>query len=125
MVTLNVGGSGTATRFHDIRIQRALNEEFDFVTLLAGLRNDFASGLLKDTDEFAANDLALGFRVADISESFKESFTSINNFEFNAGGRHVITLDLFGFTLAQQTMVNKHARQLIPHRLVHDGSGNR
>ncbi|CAB4777005.1 unannotated protein [freshwater metagenome] len=102
-----------------------MNKEFDFLALLAGLGHDFASGLLKDADEFATNDLALGFRVTDISESFKEAFPSINNFEFDTGGRHIVTLDLFGFTLAQQTMVNKYARELIPHRFVHDGSGYR
>ncbi len=33
--------------------------------------------------------------------------------------------DLLGLALPHETRVDEHARELVPHRLVHEGGGNR
>lgn len=89
----------------DIRINRALAQEFDAVEL-AGL-------FFKDADKLAADDLTLLLRVADAAQLIQEA---VNGVDINQISIHLIPEDaddLLRLALAQQTVVDMYAGQLL------------
>jgi len=74
--------------------------------------------ILEDANELLPDDLALGLRVGDAREPGKEALLRLHMHERDVEDA-VERLDhLLGLTLAEQAVVDEHARQLVADRLV-------
>ena len=108
--------AGEATRFDHVRIERALREELGVA--------DLVRVFLEHVDEQPADDLALGFGVADAVELAQEQLRFVG-----VDQRHVVVVaehrdDFFGLALAQQPVVDEDAGQLVADRLVDQDGGD-
>ena len=106
-----------AHAFRNIRIDSPLGQEGNTV-LLAGF-------LLKDTDKLGTDDLALLLRIADTGQLVQEA---VHRVHVNQVGFHLVAEnldDLFGFTFAQQAVVDVHADQLLSDGLDQQRGDNR
>ena len=121
VMALDVRRAGSATGLDDIRIERALNEELNRLAVRTCLGDEIALGRLEHPDEFAADDLALGLRIAHPCECLEEALLRINHDESNAGRCDVVPLDLLRLALAQETVIDEDAGELVAHGLVHQG----
>ena len=116
MVGLDLGrvlGAG----LDDVGVQRALDQESG--VLVVGRH------FLEDADERLADDLALALGVGDVVEGLDEAVGGLHVHEVDAELATERLLDLLGLVHPQQTGVHEDTRQLIAHRLVHEGSGDR
>ena len=68
--------------------------------------------------------MRLVLRVGDAGERVEEPLLRVDDLELDAGGGDVVLLDLLGLALAQQAVVDEHARELVADRLVHDRRGD-
>ena len=119
MVRFDVGRAIAAAGLYDVRIQRALHEEFDFLAGGTGLFDDLTLRLLKSADELLSDDLALLLRLAHALQRGEEVFGGVHGDELDAGGLDEIMFDLLGLALAQQTVVHEHAGELLADGLMH------
>ncbi len=80
---------------------------------------------LEHVDEQTANDLALGFGVADAVKFAQKQlgFVGMDHFEVHMVAEHAD--NLFGLVQAQQTVVNENAGQLIANRFVQQCGSDR
>ena len=113
----DAGTAGEADAFDHVGIERALGEEVGAADLLR-----FG---LEHVDELGADELALGFGVADSVEPGEEILARVH-----VDQRDVVAVaeqrnDLFGLAHAQQPMVDEHAGQLLADRLVDQHRGDR
>ncbi|MNS62223.1 hypothetical protein D3C72_952770 [compost metagenome] len=103
--------------FDDVGVDRALGQPLGAL-LLAGL-------FLEHFDEFAADDLALGFGVGDAGQLAHELRGGIDVNDLHAHvfgeGLH----DLLAFVQAQQAVVDEHAGELVADGFVDQGSSYR
>src|SRR5450830_1420183 len=99
-----------------VRVNRALGQPLGARQVLGVSLEHF--------DEFAADDLALGFRVGHAGQVAQELVFGIDLDDFHAQvlGEHVH--HHLAFVQAQQAMVDKHAGQLVADGAVDQGSGN-
>ena len=112
MVGLDRGRARAPAGLDHVRVQGALDEPLHVAEL--------PRLLLEDADELAADDLALLLRVLDAGEQLEETVLCLHVDE-----RHVEVLaerlhHLFSLVLAQQAVVDEHARELVADRLVHE-----
>ena len=124
VVTLDVGRAGSATRLHDIRIQGSLNQKLDLRAVAGGFQNERLGGCLEAPDELAADDFALLLGVGDSGERVHELIDGVDGYQTHPGGGDVVFLDLAALVLAQQTVVDENADELVADGLMHDRSGN-
>ena len=101
MVALDVGSSTATTRFHHIRVEGSLNQELDGFTIGSSFGHEVTFCLLKGANEFAANNLALGFRVAHASEGVQELLAHVHGHQTNTGRLDVVFFNLAALVLAQ------------------------
>ena len=59
LVALDIRGTGSTAGLDNIRVQRALHEEFDLLSVRACVLNYLSRGLLEHPNEFAPDDLPL------------------------------------------------------------------
>src|SRR5690606_24603194 len=104
-------------RFDDVGIQRALRK-------VLGLA-DRLQGLLEHLHERAADDLPLLFRILDSLETAKEDRRCIDHAEVDVEMVAVQLLNRLAFVLAQQAVVDEHARQLPADRTMYQRRGYR
>ncbi|MNK45244.1 hypothetical protein D3C87_639980 [compost metagenome] len=106
-----------ASGFDDVGVDRALGQPLGAL-LLAGL-------FLEHFDEFAADDLALGFGVGDAGQLAHELRGGIDVNDLHAHvfgeGLH----DLLAFVQAQEAVVDEDAGELVADGLVDQRGGNR
>src|SRR4029453_10928245 len=121
VVTLDVGCTLTATGFHHVGIERALHEKLD----LTGLPDDLTSSGLEGPDELPADDLALFLWVRRSGQRGEELHRSVDNLEVDARRGDVVSFDLLGFPLPQQTMIDKDTGQLATDRELHQSRRHR
>ena len=119
VMALDVRRAGSTTGLDDIRIERALDEELNRLAVRTCLGDEIALGRLEHPDELAADDLALGLRIAHSCECLEEALLRINHDESNAGRCDVVPLDLLRLPLAQETVIDEDAGELVAHGLVH------
>ena len=124
VVALDVRGTGAAAGLHDVGVERPLNQELDGLTLSASLSDEVSLGGLEHADELPTDDLALGLRVTDAGERFKEPRLGVDDDEADAGGGNVVALDLLGLSLAQETVVDEDARELVADSAMDESRGN-
>ena len=101
----------------NIRIDGTLRQEGDAI-LLAGF-------FLKDTDKLGTDDLALLLRIADTGQLVQEA---VDRIHVDQVGFHLVAENfdnLFGFTFAEQAVVDMHADQLLADGLDQQGGDNR
>ena len=108
-----------ATGLDDVGIERALHEEFDRLAVRPGGGDDVACRLLEDPDELTADRLALVLGVGEPGERVEEALGRVGHDELHAGRLDIVALDLLRLALAQQTVVDEHAGQLVTDRAVH------
>ncbi len=103
-------------RFDHVRVDGALRQPFG-VGQLAGFG-------LEHLDEFAADDFALGFRVADAGQVAQELVCGVDADDFDAQilGEHVH--HHVAFVQAQQAVVDEHAGQLVANGAVDQRGGD-
>ena len=77
MMTLDVRRSRSATGFHDVGVQRPLDQKID-TAARPRFRDDLASGVFEDADELPPDDLALGLRFLDALERVQEALPRIH-----------------------------------------------
>ena len=63
---------------------------------------------LEGADELATDDLALALRISHAGQCFQESLLRVDRHKPGTGGRHEITLHLFAFAGAQQSVIDEH-----------------
>ena len=102
MVALD-DGSDIRAGFNHVGIDRTLSQIVD--------RADLLALFLKDADELLADDLALRLRIGDVLQARKEALLGVDTHEvdipvFKRG------LDFVALVLAQQTVIDKDAREL-------------
>ena len=124
MVRLDVGCAVATAGFNDIRVERALHEELDFLAAGAGLFEYLTLGLFKRANELLADDLALTFRLGDALQRLEEVIGRVHGDELDAGDGHEVMLDLLDLALAQQTVIHEHAGELVSNGLVYQSGGN-
>ena len=107
MVALD-DGSDIRAGFDHVGIDRTLSQIVD--------RADLLALFLKDADELLADDLALGLRVGDVLQARKEALLGVDTHKIDVPVLER-SLDLVALVLAQQTVVDKNARELIADRL--------
>ena len=88
-------------------------------------RDDLGRDLLEGADELGADDLALGFGVGDAGELGEELLGRVDGDEADAGGGDVVALHLLALALAQQPVVDEHARELVADGAVHERGRDR
>ena len=125
VVAFDIGSAGASTGFDNIRVKGALHQEAHWVTLGLKLFDQVDLRLLEGADELAPDDLALGLRIADTGERLQKLLLGVDGDEADAGGGHVVLFDLATLVLAQQTVVDEHAAELVADRFVHECRGNR
>ena len=96
----------SAAGLYDVRIQRALHEELDFLAGGTGLFDDLTLRLLKSANELLADDLALLLRLAHALQRGEEVFGGVHGDELDAGGLDEIMLDLLGRPWSTNTQVS-------------------
>ena len=69
--------------------------------------------------------LRLRFGIDDAGELGEELLRRVDGDEPDAGGSHVVALHLLALALAQQAVVDEHARELVADRAVHQRGGDR
>src|SRR5690606_10572669 len=89
-----------------------------------GLGDEVGLGLLEGADELAADDLALGLRVADPGERVEELLTGVDGDEAHGGCGDVVLFDLAAFVLPQEPVIDEDADELVPDRFVNESSGD-
>ncbi|MDI2022350.1 hypothetical protein PJL18_02885 [Paenarthrobacter nicotinovorans] len=124
MVALDVCSTLTTTGLDDVRVQRPLDQELDLLAFGSSLGDDGPLCFLEGADEFAADDLALGFGIADAGKSRQEAFLLVGNIEVDARGGHEVTFDLFRFAFTEQTVVYEDTGELVADSTLDKGSGN-
>src|SRR4029453_8999816 len=107
--------------FHHVRIEGALDEEVDGVTLRPGLRDGLPGGGLEGTDELSTDDLPLVLRLDHAGEGIDEAFRRVDHLQADARRCNEVTLDLVRLALAQQAVVNEDAGELAPEGTVNGG----
>lgn len=106
-----------AGRFDDVGVDGALRQPFGALQL--------AGFVLKDFDEFAADDLALGFGVGDAGQLAHELAGGVDVDDLDA---HVLgegLHDLFAFVQSQQAVVDEDAGELVADGAVDERGGHR
>ncbi len=106
----DAGATGEADAFDHVGIERALRQEIRPADL-CGL-------FLKHGDEFAANELALLFRVGEASQAAQKAILRIHMDQFDAIMFAEQGNDLLGLAQPHQAMVDEHACQLVADRFV-------
>ncbi len=101
-----------AARLDDVRVQRPLDEETD----VAELRRL----LLEDADELLAHDRPLLLGIGDAGEPVEEAPLRLHVHERHAEVAGEGLHDLLGFVLAQETVVDEDAGELVADCLVHE-----
>ena len=69
--------------------------------------------------------LRLLLGIGDAAQRGEELLGRVDHLEPDAGGGHVVALDLLALALAQQAVVDEHARELVADRAVHQRGGDR
>ena len=95
------------------------------MTMSAGILDDLASRVLEYPNEQPADDLSLVLRISDPFELIEKTISRINNLELDARSRYVIGLNLLALALAQQAVVDEHAREVVANRSVDQRCCNR
>ena len=85
---------------------------------------DAAGFLLEDGDEFAADDLALLLRVFDAGEFAEEEVGGIDGVDVEAELVAQVLLHLLEFVLAQHSVVDEDAGQLVADGAMHQHRGD-
>ena len=106
-----------AVGFEDIGIDGALCEELDAVEL--------ARFFLKDADELGADDLALLFGLGDAGELVEEAVDRVDIDEVRVHPVAEHLDDLLGLALAEQSVVNVDADELLADSLDQQGGDDR
>ena len=101
MVTLDVGCAFAPTGLDHIRVQGALDQELDLFAFQSSLSHDGSFCLFEGADKFAANDLALSFRIGDPGQGVQEPVLLVGNIQLSASGGHEVELDLLGLALTE------------------------
>src|SRR5437764_566659 len=121
--------AGDRDAFDDIRIESTLSQKFiatmSAATILLIFGQQFFCRVLKDFDEFIADDLALLFRINDPAQEGEETLRGINIFELHVEIFPEDSLHDFLFAGPKQSVVNENAGQLITNRLVQQGRDDR
>jgi hypothetical protein len=117
VVTLDLGRVLRAG-LDDIGIQGPLDEEASVVQLVAG-------NLFEDPDEGLADDLALGLGVRNAGQLLEEAIGRFDVDQIHLQVAPEGVLYLLRLTLPQKPVVDEDAGQLISHRSVHQGGGDR
>ena len=100
-----------------VGVERSLDEEAHVAEL--------ARLLFEDADELLADDLALRLRIVDAFEPFEEPLLCLHVHERHVEVPGERLHDLLRLVLAQQAVVDEHARELVADRLVHEECGDR
>ena len=122
VVALDDGGFAAQAALHNVRVDGALCQEIHLADLLCLL--------LKDADELLADDFTLALGLGNTGQLAEIAVAGIHTDEVDIKAvgiaRAKDRADLFLFVLAEQTVVHKHAGQLLPdglcqHRSQHRG----
>ena len=124
MVALDVGRTLAPAGFDDVGVKRALHQELNLATGSSNLLNDAALSRLEGANEFAANDLTLGFRVGYPGQGGEETLGFIHGDYADTHALGVVVLNLFALTGTQQAVVHKDAGELVTNGLVHQRGGH-
>ena len=95
-----------------VGIQRSLHQE-------GRARHLLARDLLEHPDELLADRLALHLGVGDARQAPEEPVGGLHVHQRDPEVPRERLLHLIGLALAVQPVVDEHARQLVPHRAVH------
>ncbi len=125
MVALDVCGARASPGLHDIRIQRALHQELDRLTVSGRLKHERLGRVLERADELPPNDLALRLRVGHPGQGVRELLNSVHRHQPYTRRCDIVLFNLAPLILTQQTVIDKDAHQLVTDRLVHEGRSNR
>ncbi len=108
------------TGFDDVGIERALDEEFDLLAVLARFGDNVSRRLLECPDELPTDDLALVLGLGYTREGLEERLRRLDDVQLHAGRSHVVTLDLLGLALAQQAVIDEHAGESVADSTLHE-----
>ena len=124
VVALNIRRALTAAGLDDVGVQGTLDQELHLATGGADLFDDLLLGGLERANEFATNDLALGFRVGDSGQSGQESLGLVAGDDADAHAARVVVFDLLALARTQQTVIDEKAGELIADSLVNQRRGH-
>ena len=89
------------------------------------LTDDLAGRGLERADELPADDLALGLGVGHAVERGQERVGRVDHLQVDPGRGDEVTLDLLGLALAEQSVIDEHAGELIADRALNQRGGHR
>ena len=116
VVALDLGGILGAGLDH-IGVQRALYQVGGVVYVLRYL--------LEDADEGLADDLPFLLRIGDAGKTFEEAVLRLDVHQVHVEGAAERLFHLRRFAFPEQTMVDKHAHQLVANGAVYQRGSNR
>ena len=122
-MALDVCRARSATGFHDVGVQRPLDQKIDTATRSRFL-DDLAGGIFEHPDELAPDDLSLRLGLLDALERVQEALPRIHGHQPNVGGSDKIALHLLNLSCSQQAMINEDARQLLSDGSLHESGGD-
>ena len=115
MVALDGGGVARAG-FDDVGVDRALNKVAHF--------SDLFRLILKDADEFLADDLALLFGLCYAREFSKEAVFGVDADQVHIKGMAEDLFDGIRLALAEQSVIDEHADEVIADSFVEQYRGD-
>jgi hypothetical protein len=119
VVTLDVRRARSATGFHDVGVQRPLDQKID-TAARPRFRDDLAGGLFEDPDELAPDYLSLGLGLLDILELAQKALPRIYGHQANVGGGDEVALHLLDLSCSKQAMIDEDACQLVSDGSLHE-----
>ena len=116
-------GFGTAA-FNHIRVNGALGQETGPL-VAATTCFEFGSLLFEDRHKFCANDFAFGLGVGHTGQLAQKQITGIHAYDVRMQLAHKHVHHHVAFVQAQQTVVHKHAGELVANGAVDQRCSNR
>src|SRR5271165_4649152 len=103
-----------------IRIKRALYKPVHASRFF----RDAMRLVIENCDEFVTDDLAFGFRISDACEFGEEACAGIDGHQIESELFAKVFLDLEELVLAQNSVVDEDAGQLVANRTMDENSGD-
>ena len=126
MVALDVGGAGAAAGLDDVRVEGALDQELDRVAV-AGAASATTSRAAASKTRMNSRPMILRFCSGSVTPASASRSRSggVDDLEPDPRRCHEVGLDLLGLALAQQSVVDEDAGEVVADGPVHERGGHR